>query len=296
MKRIIFAILSIGLFSCEDVIDLTVKEGKSQLVVDAWITDESRLQTVKLSISQPYFDQDTPIAATGAEVFLIREDSTIFRFIDEQQNGNYVFRPRDRRFLSLNQRVGLYIKYNGEEYYSISQLKRVPSIDSLKYQSVTLPIKPEDSPQSGFLAQFYANDFVGEGDTYLIRSYKNDVLRTKSNEFTLAYDAAFAPGTKTDGILFIQPLRMAINSGLYSDGDKVTVELFSIPVEAFYFLNQVQAETNNGGIFSTPPSNVPTNIINMNPDSKEKAVGAFIVSRVTRYSAFIDKNNASEEN
>ncbi len=291
MKNLLLLPLVLLLFSCEDVIEIDVKEGKQQLVVDAWLTDEIREQKVTLTLSQPYFDQAEPLPALGAEVYVVREDSTRFRFVDNDNDGVYTFSPRNRNFLRLNENVALYIRYAGEEYYSISQLKRVPPIDSLKYQAITLPIKPDDSPQSGFLAQFFANDFEGEGDTYLIRSYKNDVLRGRSGEYTLSYDGGLSPGNGSDGMLFLQPVRMGINSGLFVDQDKVTVELHSIPLEAYYFLYQVQAETNNGGIFATPPANIPSNVFNLNPESKEKALGLFFVSRMSRYSAVIDKNN-----
>lgn len=296
-KKILVLIgLSIALFGCEDVIDLEVKDGKEQLVVDAWLTDEPKEQTIRLSLSQPYFNQGEPLPALGAEVYVIKHDSTLHRFEDTDNNGSYVYRPRNNRlFLETNRPVALYVKYKGEEYYAVSSLKRVPTIDSLKYQSITLPIAPDDSPKSGFLAQFFAHDFEGEGDTYLIRSYKNDVLRSRSDEYSLVYDAGFSPSSKTDGVLFIQPLRLAINSGLFSDKDKVTVELFSIPLDAYYFLYQVQTETNNGGIFATPSSNIPSNIINRNPESKEKALGMFFVSKVNRFSAVIDANLASED-
>lgn len=291
MKKVLIVPFAVLFFSCEDVISIDVKEGKQQLVVDAWLTDEIREQQVTLSLSQAYFDQSTPLPALEAEVYVIREDSTLFRFNDNNNDGIYTYTPRNRNFLRLNEKVGLYIKYKEEEYYSISELKRVPVIDSLKYQAITLPVKPEGSPQSGFLAQFFANDFEGEGDTYLIRSYKNDVLRARSNEYGLSYDGGLSPTNKSDGMLFLQPVRMAINSGLFVDQDKVTVELHSIPLDAYYFLYQVQSETNNGGIFATPPANIPSNIFNRNPESKEKAVGLFFVSRVSRYSAVIDKNN-----
>src|SRR5690606_18341674 len=177
MKNSLLLPLALLLFSCEDVINIDVKEGKQQLVVDAWLTDESGEQKVTLTLSQPDFDQTGPSPAPCAEVYVVREDSTRFRFVDHDNDGIYTFSPRNRNFLRLNENVALYIQYGGEEYYSISRLRRVPPIDSLKYQAITLPITPGDSPRSGFLAQFFATDFEGEGDTYLVRSYKNDVLR-----------------------------------------------------------------------------------------------------------------------
>lgn len=291
MRKLLIIPVAILFFSCEDVIHIDVKEGKQQLVVDAWLTDELREQQVTLTLSQAYFDPAKPLPALGAEVYVIRQDSTRFRFDDPNNDGVYTYTPRSRNYLRMHEMVGLYIKYQGEEYYALSELKRVPTIDSLKYQAITLPIKPEDSPKSGFLAQFFSTDFEGEGDTYLVRSYKNDVLRSRSNEYTLSYDGGLSPGSKSDGMLFLQPIRMAINSGLFADQDKVTVELHSLPLEAYYFLYQVQSETNNGGIFATPPANIPSNIFNLNSESAEKAVGLFFVSKVSRYTAVIDGNN-----
>lgn len=293
MKKLLYILPFFGLFACEDVIDLKVREGKTQLVVDAWLTDEFITQNVKLTLSQPYFDQSTPAPALGAEVAVITEDSTVYRFLDRDNTGNYSYTPRFGRFLRLNQRVALYIKYGGEEYYSVSTLKRVPTIDSLKYESFSFPITPPEGPKDGFWAQFYAHDFEGPEDTYLVRSIRNDTVRTDPNAFTLAYDAGLSPNTNSDGMLFLQPIRMSINNGLFSDRDKVTVELFSIPMDAFLILSQMKMEINNGGIFSTPPSNVPSNIFNRNPNSKEKAVGLFFVSKVNRFTAIIDKSLAA---
>ena len=49
MKKFFWIIIVLGLWSCEDVIDFKVKDGKEQLVVDAWITNELKPQTIKLS-------------------------------------------------------------------------------------------------------------------------------------------------------------------------------------------------------------------------------------------------------
>lgn len=86
-----------------------------------------------------------------------------------------------------------------------------------------------------------------EGDTYLIRSYKNDSLRFKPENITLAYDAGFSAGSKTDGLMFILPIRQSINPVLFQDKDKLKVELLSIPIEAYYYILQLRQESQNGG-------------------------------------------------
>ena len=72
----------------------------------------------------------------------------------------------------------------------------------------------------------------------------------------------------------------------WKDGDNIKVELYSITEEASLFLSQVKTQSTlgDGGplspLFSPPPANVPTNIIN--PDANgNKAVGFFCTSAVS---------------
>lgn len=294
MKKILSILLvSLVLLSCEDVIDLEVRDGVNQLVVDAWLTDEDREQSVKLTISQPYFEDSAPKPALGAEVIVYNQDSTAHVFTDPNKDGVYTYKPKPGKFLKENEQVALSVKYENEQYYSLSKLKRVPKIDSVGYEVFSFPISPPDGgPKEGFLAQFYANDPVGEGDTYLMRSYKNDTLRFKPTDITLAYDAGFSAGSKSDGLMFILPIRQALNQTLFLDKDKLKVELFSIPTEAYFYLLQLRQESSNGGIFATPLSNIPTNIFNLNSKSTKKALGAFFVSKVSTFETVIDKNKA----
>lgn len=296
MKKIfcyIFLISSISIFSCEDVVTIAIKDGVNQLVVDAWLTDENIEQKIRLSVSQPYFDNSKPKPALGAIVIVYNQDSIAHVFTDKNNSGVYVYTPKKNGYLKLNETTALYIKFENEEYYSLSSLKRVPKIDSLAYEVTSLPITPTDgNPKDGFTAEFYANDIKGLGDTYLIRSFRNDTLRFLPSQMSLAYDAGFSPGSNTDGLMFILPIRKSINQGLFRDKDKVKVELFSIPREAYFYLLQIVQESNNGGIFATPLSNIPTNIITLNTKSTKKALGAFFVSKVSRFETVIDKAKA----
>ena len=294
MKKVfLVSIISISFIACEQVIDLEVKEGVSQLVVDAWLTDEQKEQSIKLTLSQPYFDEAEPKPALGAKVIVYNEDSTAYVFTDVDNDGIYTYTPKTNGYLKQNERTALYIKYENEEYYSLSELKRVPKIDSIAYEVFSFPITPPNGgPKDGYLAQFYAKDIVGDGDTYMLRSYKNDTLRFTPNDITLAYDAGFSAGSKTDGLMFILPIRQSINQTLFLDKDKLKVELFSIPIEAYYYLFQLKQESSNGGIFATPLNNIPTNIKNFNIDSPKKALGAFFVSKVSIYETVIDKRLA----
>jgi Domain of unknown function (DUF4249) len=288
-----FSIITLFCFSCQDVILIDVKEGKTQLAVDAWLTDEAIEQSIVLTNTQSYFDSTKAKPALGATVVVYNQDSTAHVFVDKTNTGVYTYTPKNNNYLKADELAFLSIKYQNEEYNSVSKLNRVPKIDSLRYEVFSFPVNPPNGgPKDGYLAEFYAKDFKGEGDTYLIRHYKNDTLKFKPNEFSLAYDGGFSPGSRADDLMFILPLRQSINSKLYLENEKVKVELFSIPNDAFYFFQQIRQEANNGGIFATPLNNVPTNIINVKKQNGKKAVGIFFVSKVSTFETIIDKKLA----
>jgi hypothetical protein len=291
-KYLIIILLPLFFASCEDVVEIDIREGETQLVVDAWITDELKEQKVILNLSQPYFENTSFKPAVGAEVKLILENKDEIVFKDSNNDGIYTFTPNEKDLIKLNQRVLLNIKYDGQEYISFSQMKRVPAIDSLTYEEFSFPITPPGGIKDGFLAQFFANDIVGEGDTYLIRSYKNDTLRFKPSDIGLAWDAGFSPGSKTDGLMFILPIRQSINPILFVDKDKLKVEILSIPNDIYFYILSLRQESTNGGIFATPSGNIKGNIINVNGDKGPQALGSFICSKVSVFETVIDKAKA----
>jgi hypothetical protein len=289
----ILSLFAFAMSSCEDVIDLDIKSGIEQLVIDGWISTQNEDQVIKLTLSQAYFDNSDPKPALGATVIVFEADSTAHTFVDIAGNGEYILAKEDAGFLRENGRYALYVKYNNEEFAAVSQLKRVPPIDSVAYEYFEFPFgSSENTETSGYFAQFYARDPEGEGDTYWIRTIKNGRRIINPASISTAYDAGFSPGSKTDGLLFILPVRQSINDGFYQHGDSLTVELWSITPDAFFFLNLVRSESGNGGIFATPSANIPTNIFNLNSKSDKKALGFFGISQVSSFSAVIDSTKA----
>lgn len=297
MKKLLyssFIFISIfALSSCEDVIELKVQDGVEQLVVDGWLTSKYEDQIIKLTLSQGYFDNSDPKPATRANVIVFEEDSTSHVLLEIDNSGEYLLPKEETGFLKENGQYALYIEYEGEAYAAVSKLNRVPPIDSLSYEYFEFPFAPDDSAATeGYFAEFYANEPAGEGDTYWIRTKKNGELINDPTLISIAYDAGFTPGSGTDGLIFILPVRQSINDGLYVHGDSIHVELWSTTPDAYYYLLQVRQESSNGGIFATPPANIPTNIFNLNSASEKKAIGFFGVSGVSMFDAVIDSTKA----
>ena len=292
LSILIILFISVSIFSCTDVIEIDVKDGVVQLAVDALVNNKKETQTIKLTLTQGYFDNSTIKPALGANVIVFDQDSVAYQFKDLKNNGIYTYDATKNPLNKIGKQYALYVAYGGEEYVSLSKLNRVPKIDSINYQVESFPVKPENGPQEGFQPQFYANDPQGEGDCYWVKSAKNNKYFSKPSEITVAYDAGFSPGSKTDGLLFILPIRTSVGRELYSDKDTLKVDVYSTTVEQFYYLQLISQVSQPGSLFSTPLSNIPTNITNRNTSSSKKAIGFFGMSAVSSMEAIIDKSKA----
>lgn len=153
MKKIhnlvIISLLSVIIFSCTDVIDISVKEGVSQLSVDALLNNKAETQTIKLTLTQGYFDNSAIKPALGASVFVFDQDSVSYEFKDLKKDGTYIYDAKNKPLNKIGKQYALYVNYGGNEFVSVSKLNRVPKIDSINYEVNKLPVKPANGPPRG---------------------------------------------------------------------------------------------------------------------------------------------------
>lgn len=307
MKNLLNYIFLLGIsslfFACQDVVNVDLKPGESQLAVDAWITDQPGNQSIRLTITQGYFDNNPAPPALGATVSISDNTGKNYTFNDLNNDGNYIWQatPADSILGKLGNQYTLTITYQGETFEATSEVRRVPPIDSITYEFR----KEQLGNPKGQYAELFARDFPGTGDTYWVRTYKNGKFLNHSTDINIAYDAGFSKGGNIDGLTFITPIREGINplyqnkddknklDPPYAVGDTIRVEIYSITEDAFDFLSEVQTQLNNSGLFAVPISNVSTNLINKNPNSKVKAVGFFGASAVSMKQGMIGENKGS---
>lgn len=290
MKKIILIVLSvIILCSCEDPIEVELENGKRQLVVDAILNTSIQEQKIILTLSGNYFEQDV-LDVLDAQVRVFDESGNSFVF-ENNGTATYSFIPNDIVF-NTNEKYNLEVIYNSQTFTSISTPRPVPPIDSLTWSKELAFFGDVDSI---IVAQFWGTDLVGVGDTYWIRSKVNG---SYLDNISIAFDASTGRGALTDNVPFIAPVRFSITPNSVEEGERlefgdvIEVELYSISSEFADFWTIMNDQLNNGGLFATPPTNVPTNIKNItNP--KEKAIGWFEISNVSYDSATItrEKNN-----
>ncbi len=252
---IFFVVL--GLTSCEDVIDVKLEEGETQLAVDGWITDQPGPYTIRLTTTAPYFNNTTTPRVKGATVTLTDSEGNS-EILKESEPGMYVTSQLQGK---IGNSYTLSIRYEGEEYTAQTQIKRVPPIDSLgvKYR------KGGGFTEEGYYVTYNGPELPGTGDYYRFKVFRNDTLLNKPENLSFT-DDRFVDGN------YIEDIQR--NFDPFKSGDEIRVETWSITEDAYLFYNELRQQIQNGGLFANPPANVRTNIINKNSNER-KAVGWF---------------------
>jgi hypothetical protein len=292
-------ILSSFLMSCEDVFQLDIPNADPYLVVDGTVTNVAGEQVIKISKSQALTVDGAAEGFKNAVVTVTDNLGKIYEFKDLTNTGKYVWKPTNATDImgAVGKTYTLEIKAEGETYKAVSELKRVPKIDSMRFKldDANLRQQGDGKPTKGYDGRFYATDIKGVGDCYRIKVYKNDRLYNQSDRITIAYDAIGNKSPFGDGLPFIRPLRFLASTELYEENDKVKVELLSITEAHFDFWIQLRTELNNTGLFATPAARIPSNINNINANSAKKASGWFGTSAVSMMEVVVDKNKAVKE-
>ncbi|KXX67313.1 DUF4249 family protein [Flammeovirga sp. SJP92] len=311
-KIYLFVFLAFLSYSCEDIIDVDLAQGRAQIVVDGFLNNKFEKQRIRLISTNGYFDPTTPPLIENADVKvtdLVNNKTMIFSY---ESNGYYTWTPQtladtlivrqrpadfDRdgdgrydNYYKLDVTVNFLDKNLAFEAYT--SLERVPPIDSLIFKTS----RESNVEEELIFGEIWAKDFAGPADCYWIKTYKNGDFLNKSNELSIAFD--ITPGRSefgdiiTEDTYFIPPIRNSINPSrteeeiennapLYEIGDSIYCEIHSITENTFDFLSQSRQQMSNGGLFARPLANVPTNIIPLNEESEGQAVGIFCGSAIS---------------
>lgn len=275
---LIFMLAILGLTSCQEPIDVTLDKGTPQLGVDALVMFDDGPQSIRLTVTGGYFDQNKAQGASGATVQLTSDLGQSYSFTEDPMD------PGTYKTSTLTGVVGekftLQIDYKGETFKASSIRMRGTEMDTLHPELR----ERQFGQDAGWYANMNARDSVGFGDFYWIRMKLNGVPDRRTNRLnsSISADGAFDIGS-ADGLDFIYPIRNSINLGEpYLTNDTLEVELLSIDYENWRFLREMQGQLENTGLFARPIANVRGNVENINPNSTTKAVGSFGVARVSR--------------
>ncbi|MDG1746677.1 MAG: DUF4249 domain-containing protein [Bacteroidia bacterium] len=279
-----FVFLAFSQIACEDIVEVDVEQKQKKLVVDAFIDNQLQTQTIRLTESIPFFDLPgtEPPVTTATVVLADTSTGKIFPFIHDSM-GYYRWNPNEMSgdTLTVGSSYALFIIENGDTVVGITKLyPTADRIDSLR----TVPTKGNGPPfiDTGRYCEIFAYDLPGIGNHYWLKTFRNDTLLSDINNLNIAQDMGNNSNGQ-DGDLFIYPVRFSqLNEFLrpYVGGEKVRVEIHSISREAYYWFQLIVNESNNGGLFATPPVNIMSNLFYINQNPKRGIAGFFNVAAV----------------
>jgi len=128
LKYILISLVIFSAFSCQEEIDLNLKDEKfSRLVVDGSFTNEFQRQTVYLSKTANYSANEPSPKVSGA-IVSISDGIKIFN-LSETAPGVY---QTDSMTGEVGKTYNLTIDYNGKTYNAESKMNPVTKIDSIR--------------------------------------------------------------------------------------------------------------------------------------------------------------------
>ncbi|UPS90607.1 DUF4249 domain-containing protein [Bizionia sp. M204] len=271
MKNIIILLLiSISIFSCEDVIDVNVPNSEPRLVIDAsinWIKGTSgNEQSIKLTLTAPYFDSSVP-PANDAEVFITDSNNNVFIFVEDGNTGLYLnsnFTP------VLNTDYYLTINYKNEIYSATETLLAVPEFDFVE-QNLEGGITGEETE-----IKAYFTDPANE-ENYYFFEYIPSIPVNKTLD---TFKDEFVNGNQIFGFYVEEDL---------TTNDSVIIRNYGVS-ERFYefmFILLQQTGAGGGGPFETQPATVRGNCINTT-NQNNYPLGYFRLSEVAEINYTIE--------
>lgn len=264
-KYIKFSIVLVYLVfvGCTDVIDVEVPVAEPRLVIEASLDWEKGTlgneQTIYLSLSTPYFDEDRINPVIGASVKVINNVSgSMFLFTDEG-DGEYTtndFEP------VVDQEYTLKVIYNSETYTAVETLMPVVDIDGV-YQSTD-----QGFDKDAFEVNVLFTDPAGIDNFYLMKFHQDGEFLPElfdiSDEFT-------------DG----NQMEVFYENEDFVVDDQVNIDLYGVSKQYYNYIRLLIEQSYDGGPFTTIPAQLKGNCINIT-NAENYAFGYFRLTQVSK--------------
>ncbi len=280
---ILYLIILTSINACTTIIQVSVPNGTTQLVIDAFLDNSTKPQTVRITTSANYFSEVSCPAVLGATVGLTDlTNSKTFTFTPDGK-GNYIYTPLANDTMGyVNHKYQLNVSYNGNVYNAVSTLFPTIPVDTIEFRFSAFD--PTDSIPSANKTSYYpflkAKDIKGVGNFYWIKVYKNELLYNQPDQMDFLEDANSFTKDGTDIGAPNSFGQIIDNKNPYHRGDTCLIEIYSINANTSDFLGQLQTQMTNAeaGLFAVTPQNVKTNI--QQTSGNQPAIGWFNMAAV----------------
>lgn len=261
IKNLTYIILASFLFAaCEKIVTVDLPSEDARLVVEGQITDERAPWQVRLTLSQPYFDQEEVDAIADA-IVRIKGTDGVDILLNHTDTGMFV--SPDTQQCVVGESYTLEIEYKGEFYEATESCKPSSTIDTIA--DFFLPPDVSFFP-SGIYVFLQGEADPAQENYFLFKTYKNDTLRSQDlddDEFgsvsllNTGFDVTDIIGEVNRGFL-PRPIIFDVKVN-----DTVVVEQFAISEKYYQFLIDLSIQqSRSGSPFDSPPANPNNNMSN----------------------------------
>jgi hypothetical protein len=233
-KSLLILFISFLFWSCEEMIEVKLKNENPKVVIESFITNGESPVMVKITKSQPFFNQSNFAPVKNAYVQL--EYLSWKEKLIEREGGNYVA-PRVKGLPGTD--YTLKITTVGESFAATVNLPYSVHVDTAYFQT-------------GFFRNDSLNVVVEFRDPavtenyYRIKLYRNG--RYAINDYYLLTDA-FSNGGKIVAPIYYH---------YFTPGDSVVVELLNLERSTWRYFKGI-SESIQQGVNSQAPGNPPSN-------------------------------------
>lgn len=300
-KILIFSLLTT--ISCVDPFEIEIKDNLNIVMVEGEITDENRLQFIKIYNSDYKYQIVNKSAIPGLKVKVLVNGSHEINLSDDS-NGTYYF-PTEFRAIPGNTYQLVFTNNIGNQYQSdIEQLQAVPPIDSVYdyFEKEGTRAFGKDVPSNNIFVDFKDSDL---GQNYLQWTWKmwekqsvcmvtpyydlycsNDCYEIFYNSEINILNDKFYNGKGINGNLIGKIPYYQYNGALLEIKQK------SITERAYKFYKNLQnLSQKTGTLADSPPQLIGGNIVNIN-NKAEIVAGLFTVASVKTKNYWLSRVNA----
>ncbi|GHV48693.1 hypothetical protein FACS1894181_05180 [Bacteroidia bacterium] len=268
------SVLLLGLWACEERMDINTEASPPRLVIYGSITTDTTQHAIRITRSAGYFSTSKPEGISRASVSIRHEGGTFALEESPGEPGLYLTSPNVSGIEGETYTLHVALDFDGngetEEFEATSGLPFASRLDSVAVQ----PFIAFDN----FLQVVIWGHLPESGDGHNYFSfhlYRNNVLVNDSlRGFSTGNDDFIAGNEITAFPVFF--LNQERDQYKLSPGDTVTIQVESITREYASFIENARSESFGSiPIFSGPPANVETNIRSQSPTSTVAISGFF---------------------
>lgn len=239
IKYFLIYFLAFGLFGCKKVIDVTLKNSESQIVITGEVNNLPGPYKVSISKSVNFNDDNNFPAISGALVTI--SDKRMVDTLLEKEPGNYFtqrIKGRPGEAYTLN------ISIDGKIYSAVSVMPMPVQLDSLTFllgrNNIIYPVANFQDP-------------AGEHNYYQFIEWVDGKI-LKNGKGNSVFDDRLSDGRYITSILYN-------DSSYIKSGVTLTVQMKCVDKQVFTYLNELLQISGGGDGFSSPaPANPESNI------------------------------------